>query len=236
MLQLRTVGGDAPEDFSLTDELLNRGMDYLRTKGAASCFAASRFPFSPFYTGLYGGSRVPGVPYEDADTISRLTRFGFETGERIAVFQCGVSAFRPPMNRQQLALRRQYQVNAIVDPRLSSWWDCCTYGHAEIMGFRLVRRCDQAVVASMILWEIQPLSTQWGRLTLGLIDLWVDQGERRRGLATLLVGETIRQVATQGVLCIEVQIRETNEPAIGFVRSLGFEQISFGIEMKKKLL
>jgi ribosomal protein S18 acetylase RimI-like enzyme len=70
---------------------------------------------------------------------------------------------------------------------------------------------------------------------MGLVDLWVEDGERRKGLATLLVGETIRQLASQGVAIVEVQIRETDEPAIKFVRSMGFEQISFGIEMKKML-
>src|SRR5207244_2115799 len=41
-------------------ELLDRGVAYLRGKGARTIFAGQMPPLTPFYLGLYGGSDLPG--------------------------------------------------------------------------------------------------------------------------------------------------------------------------------
>ena len=232
--QLRVIESDQAAE--LSHELLTRAASYLADSGSTICYAGSKFPCSPFYLGLYGGSRIPGIPIEDGFMSVALQRFGFQTGERILVFQRNLQEFRPPISRSQMAVRRMYQVIPTVDPMLPNWWDCCSFGWSEIFGFRVSQRSDQQVVGSVLFWEIQPLSKDWGQLTMGLVEMQIDEFVRGQGLATFLIGESLRHLAAQRVASVEVQLRESNEPAISVARRMGFEQISEGREMTLSLM
>ena len=233
LAQIRVI--DCENRNQIAGELISEGMSYLRQRGAKECFAGAQFPFSPFYMGLYGGSRVPGIPCEDEFTNRICRAAGFELVQKIFVFQRSLIGFRPIVNRVQLALRRQYQVNPIVDPLLPSWWQCCTFGSAEIFGFRVSKRGSEDVIGSVIYWDIEPLSRDWGVATLGLVNLEVGEVHRRQGLATFLVGESLRQLAAQNRGGVEIQLRESHESALGVAQKLGFEQISSGTEMRLEL-
>ena len=206
--------------------------EYFRSHGTTVCYAGSHFPHSPFYIGLYGGSRIPGIPDDDLSTLTLLREIGFEPAGKISVLQISLSGYRPPVNRALMQARRQFQVSAIVDPLLPNWWECCTFGWAELFGFRIVRRSDKQVVGSTLLWEIQPLSSQWGTQTMGLVDLSIDAEFQRQGLGTLLVGESLRHLTEQGFASVEIQLREDDEPTLALARKTGFEQIAAGIELK----
>ena len=232
--QLRVVESEQSKE--VANGLLGLAVEYLKGKGATTCFAGSRFPHSPFYTGLYGGSRIPGVPAEDIETAAFLKEYGFTTGQRILVKQLDLQGYRAPVSRSQMSVRRQYQVAAIVDPLIPNWWDSCTFGWSEIFGFRVVRRSDQAVCGNVMFWDIQPLSAQWGKSTMGQIDLEIDEDLRGQGLATFLVGESLRHLSQQGVACIEAQFKETDEPAISVARRIGFQEVSEGHEMELSLV
>ena len=156
---------------------------------------------------------------------------GFEPIQKILVFQRSLIGFRPTVNRVQLGLRRKFQVNPIVAPLLPTWWQCCTFGTAEIFGFQVASRRDEPALGSVYYWDIEPLSRHWGVATLGLVNLEIGEEHRRQGLATFLVGESLRQFATQNRGGVEVQLRESHESAIGVALKLGFEQISTGTEL-----
>ena len=64
--QLRFRQGKETDEIAA--ELVRRSIEYLKSKGAKSCYGGSQFPFAPFYLGMYGGSRVPGV----ADELSLI--------------------------------------------------------------------------------------------------------------------------------------------------------------------
>ena len=231
--QLQVSNCDSSDE--VASSLLESALAYLKSRGAKSCFAGGAFPDAPFYVGLYGGSRIPGVPEEDAELFERLSRIGFQSCEQIHVMQLNLVGFRPAVNRALMTVRRQYQVAAIVDPLLPNWWECCTYGWAEVFGFRVIRRSDKQVVGSVLFWEIQPLSSQWGKVTMGLVDLAIEENARKQGIGTFLINESLRHLADSGVACVEIQLRGSDEPAIAIARKTGFEQISQGREMRLEL-
>ena len=226
---------DCDQRQKIASELFATGMQYLKSRGATECFAVAKFPFSPFYMGLYGGSRVPGVPEEDEFTRQVCEAAGFQTIQNIFVFQRSLLGFRPVVNRIQLALRRQYQVNPIVDPLLPNWWQYCTFGTAEIFGFDVTKRGSEESLGRVFYWDVEPLSREWGVATLGMINLEIDEPHRRQGLATFLVGESLRQLAAQNRGGVEIQLRESHESAIGVAQKLGFEKISTGTEMRLEI-
>ena len=233
LAQIRVVDCDVRD--AVAADLIAKGLAFVSSKGAKQCYAGAKFPFSPFYMGIYGGSRVPGVPEEDVFTLQVCRAAGFQDVQTLAVFQRSLTGFRPMVNRIQLALRRQCQVKAIVDPLLPTWWQCCTLGNAEIFGFQVSHRGSDDAIGKVYFWDIEPLSREWGVATLGLVNLVISEEHRRQGLATFLVGESLRQLAAQNRGGVEVQLRESHESAIGVAGKLGFERISSGTEMRLEL-
>lgn len=224
--QLRILAGEDVD--SISPELIKRAVEYLKSKGSKSCFAGSRFPASPFYLGIYGGSRVPGVADEDVVMSEAFLNFGFEKKDSVNVDQLRLSGFRPSVDRKQMQIRRQYSVTPIVDPKPLNWWESCTYGWHEIFGFWLVDKKTQEEMGRVSFWEIQPLSTEWGTRTMGVCDLRIADEHRRSGLATFLLGESFRQLAMQAVSIVDLQFLDSDEPMHGLAKKLGFEKISGG--------
>ncbi len=231
--QLQVVDREDAAEIALG--LWEHAKEYFRRHGAKTIWAGSKFPYAPFYTGLYGGSRIPGVPDEDLRTNQLLTQIGFCLGDSIDVMQINLTGFRPPVNRAQMSVRRGYQVSAIVDPLLQNWWECCTYGWAEIFGFRIVDRSSSNIVGRVMFWDIQPISTQWGTSTMGLVDLRIEDRLRQQGLATFLICESLRHLATQGVSCVEFQMRSNDQATIALAEKIGFQKTSQGSEMSISL-
>jgi ribosomal protein S18 acetylase RimI-like enzyme len=69
---------------------------------------------------------------------------------------------------------------------------------------------------------------------MGLVDLELMRGERRQGLATLLVGEALRQVHDQGVALIEAQVTRENTICRALFDKLGFEEVDQATVYRKE--
>ncbi len=231
--QLKVVPGE--QQGEIADGLMRRGLEYLKSRGAQEAHCGSHFPRAPFYLGLYGGSQVPGFLVEDEIAIAAAGRAGFETNDKIVVMERKLAGFRTIVDREQMALRRQYQINAVADPLESSWWESCTVGMAERDRFSVYHKSNQIVCGSVSFWDIQPLADHWGVLARGMYDLNVSVELRRCGIATFLVGEAMRHLMQQGIGIVEAQTRQSDQPALGFFRKLGFEQVSHGLLMSRSI-
>ena len=195
--QLKVVPGEHEQ--MVADELLQRGLGYLKSRGAQRAHCGSHFPRAPFYLGLYGGSEVPGFLVDDKIAVAAAERAGFEVDDKIVVMERKLAGFRTVVDREQMTLRRQYQINAVADPLESSWWESCTVGMAERDRFSVYHKSNQNVCGSVSFWDIQPLANHWGVLARGLYNLTVSPELRRCGLATFLVGESMRHLMQQGI-------------------------------------
>ena len=233
LCQLRAL--EIPQASEIRTELIQRACLYLSSKGALRCFSASRFPDVPFYLGLYGGSRIPGVPQEDETLLEALETGGFREHDRILIFQRSLNGYRSTIDRQAMHVRRRFQVQAIIDPTPATWWENCMLGMAETHAFRLLDRNLHQPVGSVTFWEIQPLSMEWGVRSMGMCNLEIDPSLHQQGLGTFLVGQALTQLAEQSVGLCEVQVRASNVESIKLFDKLGFEQVSYGLEMVKDI-
>ncbi len=231
--QLKVIPGE--DEATVANELLKRACEYLTLKGAVEVWGGTRFPHSPFYLGLYGGSQVPGIVAEDEHTVNALHQFGFEDNDKIVVLEKRLSGFRAIVDREQMALRRQYVIHAVADPLEKSWWESCTLGMSERDRFSVCHKSTQEECGSVSYWDIQPLASHWGVLARGMYGLCVDKAHRGGGIATFLLGESLRHLMQQGIGLVEAQCRESDGPAIGVFEKLGFAQVSYGLLMSKKL-
>ncbi|MFK7768226.1 MAG: GNAT family N-acetyltransferase [Mariniblastus sp.] len=229
--QLKIVPGENEKE--IADELLRLGCEYLLAKGSKKIYAGTKFPNSPFYMGMYGGSQLPGFLVDDTLAVEALQRAGFEQYDKIIVMERKLLGFRTIVDREQMALRRQYQINAVADPLEKSWWESCTIGMAERDRFSVYHKSKQNVCGGVAFWDMQPLANHWGVLARGMYGLNVPEELRRKGIGTFLVGESLRHLMQQGIGIVEAQTRESDLAALNVFRKLGFEQVSYGMLMSK---
>jgi len=231
--QLRVA--DCERQQEIEDRLLVLADAYLIANGAKEAWFGSRFPQAPFYLGLYGGSRVPGVMEEDVAVVEALTRNGFEPLQKIAVMQRELVQVQSVTGRKQLNVRRNYLINAIADPLEKSWWECCTLGMAERDRFTIGRKKDNHVAGTVSYWDLQPLGSFIHSNCRGLYDLSVNDEDKRTGLASFLVCESMKRLASQGVTLVESQTEVTNEASIRLFEKLEFTTVTHGLQMRKSL-
>jgi ribosomal protein S18 acetylase RimI-like enzyme len=225
----------SPEHESVVRALVDHCESYLREHSAKECFVPCRFPYGPFYLGLYGGSQIPGLLATEPHKIAWFLAAGYEKWAEIDVLQLRMMDFRPLVDRRQALLRRKLRVDAEPDPSPTRWWDACTLGGVDRTRFVMVDRQYQQPVGDVTFWDILPLARQWGVRSMGIFDLAIDAEARKGGLATFLVTEALRYMQQQGVALVEAQVKRTNQAAMGLFTKLGFRSVDRGVVMRKIL-
>jgi ribosomal protein S18 acetylase RimI-like enzyme len=220
---------------SVARELLRRIEQYLAERGAQEFLAGSVFPANPFYLGLYGSSQSPGVLQSDAETLALFRGAGYREMGRHAVLQRNLGGFRPVVDRQQMLLRREYNVEPEIDPAPKTWWEACTVGQAERVIYRLVSRRTRDVRGAVTFWDMERISGNWGVHAVGLMNLSIDVSRRREGLGTFLVGEALRHLHTTGISLAEVQIETPDAAASALFHKLSFQPVDTGYVLCKEL-
>ncbi len=213
--------------------LLAESEKYLRSRGAQVLYGGGIRPLVPFYLGLYGGSELPGVLDSDVEAQQLYRSGGYQQIDHCLVLHRELASFRPPVNRQQMQIRRGTRVEILADPPPANWWDACTFGSFERTRYSLVATTGGAPLATVQIWSMEPLASTWGVRAVGMIDFSVRAENRRQGLATYLLGEVFRLQHEQGVALVEAQTMQANTPARSLYAKLGFVQVDGGAVFRK---
>jgi ribosomal protein S18 acetylase RimI-like enzyme len=215
--------------------LLARSEEYLRQHGAKVLYGGGVYPLNPFYLGLYGGSELPGVLESDAEAQRLYRSSGYREIDRCVILHRDLADFRQPISRQQMQIRRSTTVQATSDPQSSTWWEACTFGGFDRTRYDLIDNASGASLAHASTWNMDFLAATWGVRAVGLIDIAVDQHQRRQGYATYLLSEIFRRLQAEGVSVVESQtmLRE-NSAALAMYQKLGFREIDRGIIFRKE--
>jgi GNAT superfamily N-acetyltransferase len=219
---------------ALADELLARSEEYLRKRGAKVIYAGGIRPLNAFYLGLYGGSELPGILANDHVFNEACRRRGYREIDRVVVLLLELAGFRPPVTRSQRQLRREVACQELQMPPVRTWWEACTTGAFERIRFTLTRPGGSEPLADVWFWDVEPLSTSWGAPAAGMFDLSVPNDQRRKGLATFLLGEAFERLRNRGVLLVEAQTMQENTPAVALYERLGFKKVDEGIVYRKE--
>ncbi len=214
--------------------LLERTEQYLRDRGAKTLYGGGVWPRNPFYLGLYGGAELPGILNSDHLAIELFRSHGYQEIDQTLTFRRDLTDFQLPMDRAQLALRRQMTVQMTADPPSRSWWDACTTADFDLTRFEVMPRGGGQVLARATFRDMEPAAGGTFVRGSGLIDLEVDPALRRQGLASYLLGEAFQNCSRQGIMLIEVQTVARNAAAIALYRKLGFRQADQGTVFRKE--
>lgn len=219
---------------AIEQHLLSLVVEYLRAEGAQTITAGCKFPYSPFYLGLYGGSRHPGTLDTDTDTIQAFIKFGFTVCDQVTIMERLLDGFKTISDRQQMSVRRSYLINASTYPIEQSWWESCTLGIADRERFTVIGKRSKLVCGAVSYWDLKPQSLAHSHPSRGLYGLNTDPQFRRSGLATYLVGESLKHLAASGIHRVEAQTRISDEASLKLFKKLGFQQVASSKLMKLK--
>jgi ribosomal protein S18 acetylase RimI-like enzyme len=205
--------------------LLARSEAYLRGRGAKTLRGGGHFPVVPFYQGLYGGSELSGILDSDPKWQALFADHGYRVLKRSLVLHCDLAVFRPVVDRQQLQIRRRTTLEQRIDPPTTSWADASLLEPFDRVRFELVPQAGGAT-GTVTYWNMETMTGTWGVRAVGILGLQVNSGDRRQGVATYLLGESLRQLhAQQGISLAEVHVEEDNPAALALFRRLGFEEV-----------
>ena len=178
--------------------LLERSEAYLHRRGAKVIYGGGIRPLNGFYLGLYGGSELPGVLESDTVAQQAFGSHGYREIDRTLLFHRELSTFEAVVDRRQMQVRRQMVVEVVVDPPSRSWWEACTLGPFDLVRFLLVPRTGGSPVATATFRHMELAATSLQPSSMGLMEVWVEESARHRGLAIFLLSEAFRQFIREG--------------------------------------
>ncbi len=223
------------EPTGLAGELVGRCEQYLCERGAEVIYGGARRPIDPFFLGLSGGRELPGVLESDAAMMDLYAARGYQVVQRASVFRLTLASSRMGIDRRQLQFRRRMLVQVIVDPPPRDWWEACTLGDFNLTRFELVPRGGGPPLAFALVRAIEWQSEFADGPAVGLLELGVDAGSRRQGLASFLLTEAFRTLGAQGTAGVETQVLQSNEPFVALCRRLGFEEAGRVVVFRKEV-
>ncbi|HMP79387.1 MAG TPA: GNAT family N-acetyltransferase [Pirellulaceae bacterium] len=235
IISMLAIAQSHVENTAVADELTQRGIEFMKQRGATSIYFGGRFPDNPFYLGLYGGALVPGILDEDSNTLGTAARAGFQHDGRVLVMQKSLIGFRPQVSRQQMSIGRKYEVVIDHDPRMANWWHACQLGNDQIVHSQLIEQRTGEPVASAIFWEPQPMASSWGLAVMGLFEFQVVENQRRSGLGTYLLCESLREFAKDKLTHVEVHVLESDTRGVQMATKLGFETVASATQWVRRM-
>lgn len=216
-------------------ELLSYCENLLAEAGSKTIHVGGPRTGDPFYLGLYRGAVSGGVLASDSRADKLFRKAGYEQTDAAIVMHRELAGFRPPIDRKQREIRREFNVAAQLEPTETSWWHAAAIGQSERFRFLLQPRNGSTIDGSVLLWDLEPLASSWGVHAMGICNIEMPADERRKGLATFLLGESLRQIHSQGVTQVEAHVPVENEPALSLLKKLGFDEIDRTHRFKKTL-
>ncbi len=144
-------------------QLVQQCEGYLRRRGAQQLYAGATPLLAPFYVGLYGGAVAPGLLASDATVLDVFQRAGYVPSAQRRILQRSLAGFRPPIDRQQVFLKRTMRVEQQPDPPSNTWWEACTEGVNDRFCFAALPCAGGSAIGSVRYWDMEPLSQWLGR-------------------------------------------------------------------------
>jgi hypothetical protein len=236
VISLMMVAPNGQQDH-IASELIGRAEQYLAANRVLECYAGCCSGFSPYYLGIYGGSGTPGVLSTDAVSLNAFQSRQYASVERRVVFQRDLAAFRAPVDRQLIELKRKLQLEFVSDGMPSDWWEAVTFSHIDRLQCRVGPRGGQPW-AWVEFWDVEPLASAWGVHAVGFLGLTIADHVKDADpvvLKTFVLAETFRSVQSQGITLAEIQTLSDDRVMIDICKRLGFGEVVQGISLKRTL-
>ncbi len=214
-------------------KLLELGEHYLTGRGAKKIYGGGARPFNPFYWGLYGGAELPGVLASEPAAQQLFSAAGFEVVGHTILWRCNLENFKAPVNRQQLMVKRRFDVRAVADVQPTTWWEANTSEALEKIRYELVEKTSREIKATITMWTLERKTDDVLLRSAGIMDLSVDEDLRGQGAGKYLVSDVLKELKLRNFSTVEGQTFRQNEAIAALLRSLGFDEVDQGAIFQK---
>ncbi len=209
-------------------ELLDRCEQYLHKQGAELLQAGGHWPNNPFYMGLYGGCDSPGFLHSDPLAEPFFLKHGYKIDQKIVVLQRVLDQPMKMFDARFLPHRNRFELSFGSPRRLIDWWHECVHGYVDPLQFVLHDRQSRDWVARTLVWEMEAFSIQWQRPTVGIFDFEVNPAYRNQSVGRYFLSLIMKYIQDQFFTLAELQLEDTNEYGLNFLRSLDFVEVDTG--------
>jgi ribosomal protein S18 acetylase RimI-like enzyme len=208
-------------------ELLRRGEEYLRGRGALRLFAGPMPPLNPFTFAIYGGANSCGFLASDPMVRPFLEKHGYRAGPPRLVMHRPLDTVPAVADGRFAAFRGRYEI--IGSPQRGlSWYEECVVGLVELHEYRLTDRATGQAVARANLWEMETFNQRWNQHAVGIVNLEVLPSFRRQGMGKFLLAQLLRHLHEQFFSVVETHMTAGDPAATGLLKLLGFTQVDEG--------
>jgi ribosomal protein S18 acetylase RimI-like enzyme len=216
-------------------ELVRRCEQYLLDRGGQLMFAGPRYPHNPFYFGLYGGSGLPGFLISDTLAEPFFQHLGYTACGTTLVFHRGLQDSMKLIDPRFMEFRQRFEIHAGAARARATWWQNAVLGMIEPMEFFLHDKSANVYVAEAMLGDMEGFSWRWNQPAIGINSFEVEAKHRRQGLGKFFLAQLLRYFQDQCFLVAEVQLDESNAPAIEMCQAVGFDQVDVGKVYRREL-
>lgn len=209
-------------------ELLSRAEQYMMEQGATKIYAGGHWPYNPFYLGLYGGCDSPGFLASDPNAEHFFLNHNYQVVQRTLVMQRRLDQPLRIVDARFAPHRQRFQLQVNYPRCLNGHWEELVLGYLEPMELLLEDKKTGAMVARSLVWEMESYGPRWNRSSIGIMGFEVEPRWQRQGVGKFLLSHVLRHAQEQCFELAEVHLKEDNQPAIQFLRSLAFEHVDTG--------
>ena len=208
-------------------ELLRRGEEFLRSRGARRLFAGPMPPVNPFTFSIYGGANSCGFLASDSAARPFLEKHGYRSGPARLILQRPLDSVPAVADGRFAAFRQRYEIVGSPQRGLS-WYEEGVVGPIELHEYRLTDRATGQAIARANLWEMETFNQRWNEHAVGMTNLEVLPAFRRQGLAKFLFSQLLRHLHEQFFTVAEIHAPVDDPAASGLLKLLGFSKVDEG--------
>lgn len=215
--------------------LLKRAEQSLRERKVRLCRFKPMLPESPFYQGVGPADSMIGATTSERRSCAWMTESGYVPVLPTTQWELDLSSFQPPIDRQQIQIRRSSIVERETDEPQMPWWQACLLGHAEPVQFRLSQRLPPRPICEALYWTV---ATELQTTATSIAWLWtptLSTEETAAAQLTFLLGETCRQLQSERLELVRTVTAASHTQVNNLLRRLGFIAEQSGMVFEKQL-
>lgn len=224
-----------PEETDVALALIDWFMTRAAELGSTHVRYRPLLPDSAYYLGLGAADSLIGATSQEVRTCNWLSQAGFIPSSPTSMWELELMAFKAPIDRMQIQIRRTATVNQQLDEPDLPWWQACILGHTEPTLFQLMHRTEKRLLQQALFWSLAP-ELQTSRESV--IWLWPPQEQpepQQEDHLTFLLAEALRQFQSERVDVVRTPGVADSPSSPAVLRKLGFRPVFNGMVFAKSL-
>jgi hypothetical protein len=223
------------DEDAIAEDLLTESFRNLTPSSVGRCVGIGAFHDSIFYIGVAEGDGFLGVNANDPRLLRWMKNRGFLEVRSTQCWELSLAHFKPPMDRNQIAVHRNSLVSKLPCQFQSDWWKNIIYGHCDISSFQLVTKSKPTIELLLDVWTPEafvPGVESWlSRITIPESvpddmdqNLWIEHW-------VCLICECMRLLQNERKQAVQSVIDPISTHSVQILQRLGFKIKSQGMLM-----